>query len=65
MISLFFFSNFSHGQIRENLLTLLEIKEDLSISTIAKFESDLLKTNEDNYSSLNCDILQMFVNKHM
>ena len=39
------FSTFLYGQVRKNPST--PIEEHLNISKIAKFESDLLKTNKD------------------
>ena len=51
------FFNFLDGQVRENLLTPLERPK---ISKTAKFESDLLKTNEDIVPQSR-EILQMFI----
>ena len=45
------FFNFSHGPVRENLLTPIERLEHLKISKIAKFESDTSYYNERRYSS--------------
>ena len=44
------FLNFWHGQVRKNLSLPLESKS--TISKITKFESDLLKTNEDIHVAL-------------
>ena len=52
------FFNFCHEQIREN--PSYPLKKGLKISKIAKFETDLLKTNE-GIAPQSPEVLQTFV----